>query len=84
MPPKKAEPKVTRKRKSPKKRAQSAKKKVIVKDDSYHMKKWLDGVSKSLAHHDFQYDSELKEINSDEESDDAECNLKNLEVNSNP
>lgn len=41
-------------------------------------KKWLQGVQKAKS--DYQYDEELMEINSDEESDEFECNLKELEV----
>lgn len=80
MPRKKPEVTATKKRKSPTKKAHPVKQKVELKGENYHMKKWLDGVTKSLTHHDFTFDNELREINSDDESDGTECNLKNLEV----
>lgn len=42
------------------------------------MKTWLDGIQKASP--DYQYDSELIEINTDEDSEEFECNLKELEV----
>lgn len=42
-----------------------------------YMRNWLDNVKKSKNF--YQYDDDLKEINSDEDSDEYECNLKELE-----
>lgn len=78
MPPRKNEEKTVKKKKSQQKKKLPVRPKLIERNVNYHMKKWLDDVN--LAQNDFQFDGELKEINSDEESDDAECNLKNLEV----
>lgn len=45
-----------------------------------YLKNWLQTVQQSLEYREFQYESEIEEINSDEESDEYECNLKELEV----
>lgn len=42
-----------------------------------YMRNWLENVKKSKNF--FQYDDDLKEIISDEDSDEYECNLKELE-----
>jgi altronate dehydratase len=48
------------------------------KESLNNMKNWLETVKG--AKDDFQFDNELFEIISDEESDEFDCNLKELEV----
>lgn len=42
-----------------------------------YMRSWLENVKKSKNF--YEHDEDLKEINSDEDSDEFECNLKELE-----
>lgn len=48
------------------------------KDSISNMQNWLEAVKS--AKNDFQFVNEISLINSDEESDEFECNLKELEV----
>lgn len=72
--------KLTAHKPSPKKSPSDASKK-INKD---YMKNWVETVSKLSSAKNgsgYDFDNEIFEINSDEESDEFECNLKELEVN---
>lgn len=69
--------KLTVKKSSPKKSSLNASKSMD-KDSFNSMKTWLDAIKKNNS--DFQYNTELMEINTDSESDEFECNLKELEV----
>lgn len=77
MPRKKKAKKLTLSKSSPTKTSPDLSKK-IGKDALTDMKKWIEKVR--LAKNDYQFDGDIMEINSDEESDEVECNLKVLEV----
>lgn len=77
MPRRKKGKKLTAKKSSPVKSRLKVSTK-IDKESFGSLKTWLDGVKG--AKFDFQYDNEIQEINSDEDSDEFECNLKELEV----
>lgn len=69
--------KLTVKKSTPRKSSLKASKNMD-RDSFNYMKTWLDGIQKASP--DYQYDSELIEINTDEDSEEFECNLKELEV----
>lgn len=77
MPRKKKTKKLTLSKSSPTKTSPDLSKK-LDKDALHDMKKWIESVR--VAKNDYQFDGELIEINSDEESDEYDCNLKELEV----
>lgn len=77
MPRRKKGKKVTVHKSSPAKSPPDGSKK-INKD---YMKNWLQEIN--AAKNDFQYDSEIEDINSDDEESEFECNLKELEVRTN-
>lgn len=77
MPRKKKAKKLTLSKSSPTKTSPDLSKK-LGKDALSDMKKWIEKVR--LAKNDYQFDGDIMEINSDEESDEVECNLKELEV----
>lgn len=53
--------------------------KIVDQNDLNRMRTWLDSV-KNAKTEDYQYDAEIAEINSSEdESEEFECNLKELE-----
>lgn len=77
MPRKRTGKKLTTKKSSSKKSKANLPKE-IDKESFNSMRKWAEDVKN--ANLDYQFDAEIVEINSDEESDEFECNLKDLEV----